>query len=159
MASRYTAPKMPSQPHIVVIGAGAFGGWSALYLLRGGARVTLLDAWGPGNSRASSGGETRIIRGAYGPDLPYTKLAARALGLWKQHEAEWQRKFFFPIGVLWMANSDDAYERGANELARRWPQINFENVQWGIYEPASGYLRARASAQAVVDQFVSAGGE
>jgi glycine/D-amino acid oxidase-like deaminating enzyme len=166
---------MPSKPHIAVIGAGAFGGWTALYLLRSGARVTLLDAWGPGNSRASSGGETRIIRGAYGPDQPYTKLAARALDLWKQHEAQWKRKFFFPIGVLWMAEEDDAYERGSlpflkdagipfeqltvDELKRRWPQINFDKVEWGIYEPQSGYLLARASAQAVVDQFVAEGGE
>jgi sarcosine oxidase len=165
---------MNRKPHIAVIGAGAFGGWTALYLLRGGARVTLLDAWGPGNSRASSGGETRIMRGAYGPDQPYTKLAARALDLWKQHEAQWKRKFFFPIGVLWMAEGDDTYERGslpfltdagipfeqlaANELAHRWPQISFENVEWGIYEPQSGYLLARASAQAVVDQFVAEGG-
>jgi sarcosine oxidase len=166
---------MTGKPHIAVIGAGAFGGWTALYLLRAGARVTLLDSWGPGNSRASSGGETRIIRGAYGPDQPYTKLAARALDLWKQHEAQWKRKFFFPIGVLWMAEADDAYERGSlpflkdagipleqlavNDLVRRWPQINFENVEWGIYEPQSGYLLARASAQAVVEQFVAEGGE
>jgi glycine/D-amino acid oxidase-like deaminating enzyme len=166
---------MTTKPHIAIIGAGAFGGWIALYLLRGGAQVTLLDAWGPGNSRASSGGETRIIRGAYGPDQPYTKLAARALKLWQQHEAEWKRKFFFPIGVLWMAKKDDAFERGslpslkeagiqfeqlsAKELARRWPQISFENVEWGIYEPQSGYLLARASAQAVVEQFVAEGGE
>ena len=27
-----------------VVGAGAFGGWTALHLLRRGARVTLLDA-------------------------------------------------------------------------------------------------------------------
>jgi glycine/D-amino acid oxidase-like deaminating enzyme len=158
-----------------VVGAGAFGGWTALYLLRAGARVTLLDAWGPGNSRSSSGGETRIIRGAYGPDQPYTKLAARALDLWKQHQSLWKRQFFFPIGVLWMAEDDDVFERGSlpllndagipfeqlagNELARRWPQINFEKVGWGIYEPQSGYLLARASTQAVVDQFVAEGGE
>src|SRR4029077_17868475 len=84
-----TKNQMTSKPHIAIIGAGAFGGWTALYLLRGGAQVTLLDAWGPGNSRASSGGETRVIRGAYGPDQPYSKLAARALVLWKQHEAQW----------------------------------------------------------------------
>ena len=60
---------------VVVVGAGAFGGWTALYLLRRGARVTLLDAWGPGNSRASSGGETRVIRGTYGPDRVYTRMA------------------------------------------------------------------------------------
>jgi len=166
---------MNNKPHIAVVGAGAFGGWTALYLLRGGARVTLLDAWGPGNSRASSGGETRVIRGAYGPDQPYTKLAAHALELWKQHESQWKRKSFFPIGVLWMVEGDGAFERGSlpvlkaagipfeqlsvNELAKRWPQISFQNVEWGIYEPQSGYLLARASAQAVVEQFIAEGGE
>ncbi len=165
---------MSPKPHIAVIGAGAFGGWTALYLLRSGAQVTLLDAWGPGNSRASSGGETRIIRGTYGPDQPYTKLAARALDLWKQHEAQWKQKFFFPIGVLWMVEADNEFERDslpflkaagipfqqleARELASRWPQINFEKVEWAIHEPQSGYLLARASAQAVVDHFVAEGG-
>lgn len=166
---------MGVKPHIAVVGAGAFGGWTALYLVRRGARVTLIDAWGPGNSRASSGGETRIMRGAYGPNQPYTKLAARALEIWKQWEAEWKRQFFFPIGVLWMVEGDSAFERGSlpllkdaeiafeelgvKELARRWPQISSENVEWGIYEPQSGYLLARASTQAVVDQFVAEGGE
>ena len=158
--------RLTGKPHIAVIGAGAFGGWTALYLLRGGAKVTLLDAWGPGNSRASSGSETRIIRGAYGPDQPYTKLAARSLDLWKQHEAQWKRKFFFPIGVLWMVEADETFERGSlpflkdagipfeqldvKELKRRWPQISFRDVNWAIYEPQSGYLLARASTQAVV---------
>jgi glycine/D-amino acid oxidase-like deaminating enzyme len=166
---------MTGKLHIAVIGAGAFGGWTALHLLRSGARVTLLDAWGPGNSRASSGGETRVIRGSYGPDQPYTKLAARALELWKEHERRWNRKFFFPIGVLWMAERNDAFERGslpflqdagipfeqlsARELARRWPQIDFQDIEWAIYEPQSGYLLARASTQAVVDCFVNEGGE
>ncbi|PYP49001.1 MAG: hypothetical protein DMD45_16175, partial [Gemmatimonadetes bacterium] len=63
---------MSKQPHVVVVGAGAFGGWTALYLRRGGARVTLVDAWGPGNARASSGGETRVIRATYGPRAVYT---------------------------------------------------------------------------------------
>jgi len=49
---------MTTKPSVVVVGAGAFGGWTALHLLRQGASVTLIDTWGPGNSRASSGGET-----------------------------------------------------------------------------------------------------
>jgi glycine/D-amino acid oxidase-like deaminating enzyme len=166
---------MQHKCHIAVVGAGAFGGWTALYLLRSGAEVTLLDPWGPGNSRSSSGGETRVIRGAYGPDQPYTKLAARALELWKEHDANWNRKFFFPTGVLWMAAGDGSFERGSlpllkdagipfeqlttAEMARRWPQISFQNVAWGIYEPQSGYLLARSSAQAVVDHFVAEGGQ
>ncbi|MFZ0480421.1 MAG: FAD-dependent oxidoreductase [Terriglobales bacterium] len=164
-----------TKPHIAVIGAGAFGGWTALYLLRNGARVTLVDPWGPGNSRSSSGGETRVIRGAYGPDQPYTNLAARAMQLWREHESQWKQHIFFPTGVLWMVEGSGEFERGslpllkdagipfeqlsASELAQRWPQINFEKVDWGIYEPNSGYLLARASAQAVVERFIAEGGD
>jgi sarcosine oxidase len=161
--------------HVAVVGAGAFGGWTALYLLRGGARVTLIDAWGPGNSRASSGGETRIIRGTYGPDQPYTELAARALRLWQANERKWKRQFLYRIGVLWMAaGSDDGWERGSlamlknskiphqrlstRELVKRWPQINFEGVEWGIFEPESGFLTAREACRGVVEAFIGEGG-
>lgn len=161
--------------HIAVIGAGAFGGWTALHLLERGAQVTLLDAWGPGNSRASSGGETRIMRCTYGPDQPYTELAARSLKLWRRYERQWSRQFFHPSGVLWMVSSkDDAYERGSlaalrkagvtftelstPQMKKRWPQINFSGVDWGILEPDSGYLEARASCQAVADVFIALGG-
>jgi glycine/D-amino acid oxidase-like deaminating enzyme len=166
---------MMSKPHVAVIGAGAFGGWTALHLLERRARVTLLDAWGPGNSRASSGGETRIMRGTYGPNQPYTKLAARALQLWAKYERQWKRQFLHRTGVLWMVSSrDDEFERGSpptlraaeikfhelstSEMKKRWPQINFAGVHWGIYEPECGYLDARVSCQAVVDAFVSQGG-
>jgi glycine/D-amino acid oxidase-like deaminating enzyme len=160
---------------VAVIGAGAFGGWTALYLLRRGARVTLVDAWGPGNSRSSSGGETRVMRGTYGPDQPYTALAARALRLWTANEHTWKRRFLHRIGVLWMAGGhDDAWEAGSlamlkessipyqrftrNQLTKRWPQINFEGIDWGVFEPESGYLLARSSCQGVVDGFVAEGG-
>ncbi len=171
---------MKSKPHIAIIGAGAFGGWTALHLMEQGARVTLLDAWGPGNSRASSGGETRVMRGTYGPDQPYTEMAARALKLWQKYEGRWKRQFLHRSGVLWMAsgrndNDDDAFERGSVEMLRaakikfrelpaaqmkkRWPQINFEGIQWGIFEPECGYLDARASCQTVVDAFIAGGGQ
>jgi glycine/D-amino acid oxidase-like deaminating enzyme len=166
---------MKRKPHIAVIGAGAFGGWTALHLQERGARVTLLDAWGPGNSRASSGGETRVMRGSYGRDRIYTDLAARALKLWAKYELRWRRQFLHRSGVLWMASGqDDSFERGsikalrrakikfkelsAAQMKKRWPQINFEGIQWGIHEPDCGYLDARASCQAVADAFVAAGG-
>jgi glycine/D-amino acid oxidase-like deaminating enzyme len=162
--------------HIAVIGAGAFGGWTALHLLERGARVTLLDAWGPGNSRSSSGGETRIMRATYGPNQPYTELAARALKLWQKYEKRWKRQFLHRTGVLWMATGrNDAFERGsvkmlcaskieyrelsAAEMRKLWPQINFQSIEWGIFEPECGYLDARASCQAVVEAFIAAGGE
>ncbi|HXM64335.1 MAG TPA: FAD-dependent oxidoreductase [Terriglobales bacterium] len=167
---------MHTNSHIAVIGAGAFGGWTALYLRRRGAKVTLIDAWGPGNSRSSSGGETRIIRGTYGPNQPYTKMAARALRLWTEHETRWARHFFHRTGVLWMATSEnDQYERSSlpmlreagiayeelsgREVGKRWPQINVEDVRWAIYESESGFLAARTACQAVVEGFLSEGGE
>src|SRR5436190_23101679 len=167
---------MPAKTHVAVVGAGAFGGWTALYLLRRGARVTLVDAWGPGNSRASSGGETRVIRGTYGPNQPYTKMAARATQLWRENEKRWSLKLLQPIGVLWMVTSgDDHFEKGSlpvlreagipyqelstQEMAARWPQINLEAVHWGIYEPGGGFLTARIACQAVLDGFLAEGGE
>ena len=165
---------MTGKPHVVVVGAGAFGGWTALYLLRGGARVTLLDAWGPGNSRASSGGETRVIRGTYGPRRIYTHLTARALALWKEHERRWQRRLYHPIGVLWLVEDDEQYETAVlpalteaglayerltgAEVARRYPQINTERVRWAIFETDAGYLTARAACAAVLAAFQGEGG-
>ena len=163
-----------AKPHIAVVGAGAFGGWTALHLRERGARVTLLDAWGPGNSRSSSGGETRIMRGAYGPGQPYTELAARSLKLWQRYERRWKRRFLHHAGVLWMSNGrDDSYERGslkelraakikfqelsAAQMKKRWPQINFDGIEWGIHETECGYLDARASCHAVVEALVAAG--
>ena len=87
---------------VVVFGAGAFGGWTALELARRGARVMLLDAWGPGNARSSSGGETRVMRSTYGTHSIYTEMATRALDLWCAWDARWQRNFFRRTGALWL---------------------------------------------------------
>lgn len=164
------------QPSVIVVGAGAFGGWTALQLVRGAAKVTLLDAWGPGNSRASSGGETRTIRATYGPaQLLYTKMVARALQLWQEYEQRWSLKLFFRSGALRMAGPNDFYESGAvpvlqqagirfeklsaAECAKRWPQINFDGVSWSVYEPDSGFLAARRACEAVLDAFLKEGGQ
>lgn len=166
---------MGQQQHVVVVGAGAFGGWTALHLLRRGFRVSLLDAWGPGNSRSSSGGETRIIRGTYGPDQPYTRMTARAFQLWRENEVRWRKPLFYRLGVLWLVTGDGAFETGSltplkeagipfqeltqAEIKRRWPQITADDVQWAIFENESGFLYARQACQAVVEAFIAEGGD
>ena len=169
------APAAAGQLHVVVVGAGAFGGWTALHLLRLGARVTLLDAWGPGNSRASSGGETRVIRATYGPDRVYVEMVARSLQLWHENEKRWGLKLYRRTGVLWMASRSDAYEKASlpllrdarltveelslGEARKRYPQINFEGVAWAIFEKDAGYLLARRACEAVLEGFLKEGGE
>jgi glycine/D-amino acid oxidase-like deaminating enzyme len=163
------------RPHIAVIGAGAFGGWTALHLLQQGARVTLIDAWGPGNARASSGGETRIIRGMYGPDPVYTKWVARALDLWQSYGKQWDMQCYFKTGALWMFTIDDdhyaraalpvlnanglpTYELSVAEAWSRFPQIRFDDVRSVFYEEEAGYLKARKACRVICKQFVAAGG-
>jgi monomeric sarcosine oxidase len=159
---------------VAVVGAGAFGGWTALHLLRSGASVTLLDAWGPGNSRASSGGETRIIRATYGPKPRYVEMAVRALQLWKENEKRWNVRLFHRTGVLWIANPSDEFEKvslpllraagvefdelTATEARKRFPQISFEGVKWAIFEKESGFLTARRNCQMVLEHFLAEGG-
>jgi len=162
-------------PRVVVVGAGAFGGWTALELLRRGAQVTLVDAWGPGNSRASSGGETRVIRGVYGADRIYTEMAARAFRLWHENERRWNKTLYRRTGALWMLGDEGSYARAAMpilkeygfayeeltaaEAARRYPQIAFEGIRWAMVEKEAGYILARRSCAEVVAGFVDEGGE
>lgn len=164
-----------STPHVAVAGAGAFGGWTALHLLRRGARVTLLDAWGAGNSLASSGGETRIIRGVYGPDRVYVEWVARAFELWREAEVRWSRRLYRQTGMLWMCGEDDAYVRDSlphlqaaglapaemppEEARRLFPQIDFEGVRTVFLESKAGYLLARRACQAVAEAVAAEGGE
>ena len=173
MSTAFASPSR--KPHIAVVGAGAFGGWTALHLLRNGAGVTLIDVWGPGNSRASSGGETRIIRATYGPKQQYVRMAVRALELWKENEKRWNQRLFHRTGVLWMTGPEDESEKASLPLLRdagvlfeqltpaeaqkRFPQINFDGVKWAIFEKDSGFLTARRNCQIVLDHFLAEGGE
>ncbi len=145
----------------VVIGAGVFGAWTAHHLLLSGARVTLVDAYGPASSRASSGDESRIIRCGYGPDAIYSRWARESLGAWREQFAQ----LFHPCGVLWLAG-DDAYTRATEDTLRRqgypierldaralqtrFPHISAGDAGIALLEPDCGVLMARRAVQALV---------
>lgn len=156
-----------------VVGAGVFGAWTARYLRRSGASVVLLDAYGPANSRSSSGGETRIMRIGYGPDELYTRWAIRSFPLWREFFERIGRDFFRRTGVLWLGNDADAHisqmwellgrlgiycERlSAAEIRGRYPQLDFADVTLGLLEPESGVLLARGAVQALVNDLAQDG--
>lgn len=150
-----------------VIGAGVFGAWIAWHLAARGERVLLVDQYGVAHSRASSGGETRVIRMAYGPDAIYTRMSQRSLRQWLALFAALERpELFQRTGVLWMARRGNAAAEqslavladagvdhrvlGASELRQRYPQIEVPDDGWAILEPGSGGLLARRAVQAVV---------
>ena len=159
---------------VAVVGAGVFGAWTAYQLRRAGAEVLLIDAYGPANSRASSGGESRIIRMGYGHDAIYTRMAQRSFTSWQELFDRINRpQLFQQTGVLWLARENDAYCEATlktfqqnnvkferleqSELQRRYPQLELGEISWGILEPDSGVLMARQAVQALVAEALAAG--
>jgi glycine/D-amino acid oxidase-like deaminating enzyme len=161
---------------VVVVGAGVFGVWTALLLLERGHRVTLLDAYGPGNSRSASGDESRHIRAGYEENGLYTEWAMKSMALWKEREVEFKRRMLYPADRLQMARTltPDLVAQKAifdklkipyevlsqSELKKRWPQVEFEDVGVAFYETdkSSAVLKARDNCLLLAEIFEKKGG-
>jgi glycine/D-amino acid oxidase-like deaminating enzyme len=168
------AQSLGSGGRVVVVGAGVFGAWTAEHLRRVGAKVLLLDAWGPAHARASSGGESRMTRAAYGKDEIYTRMALDSLAEWKALSARAELPMFHETGVLFFFPRTEPYVTdsvavhrrlrlptellGRAEMQRRFPQIDFSGIESGLYEPQFGVLMARRAVQALVGAYVPTGG-
>lgn len=174
----WAMPKENQTADVVVAGAGTFGAWTAYHLSRLGAKVLLIDAYGPGNSRASSGGETRQIQADRDSEM-YTRSAIDSYGIWQQLEADSGVPLVRNTGKLMistLAGSESAPQAiserhqafgiGGTELLKqdelryRYPQIQSDDVEWALYsEGAAGsILMARRSIEALVGEFEKGGG-
>ncbi len=155
---------------IAVIGAGVFGAWTALQLRSTGRSVVLVDAFGAGNTRSSSSGESRLIRFGYGRHALYSRWAEYSAHAWQELLRDWREDLFVRTGVLWMARANDtALDDTAGNLAklhvpfetldreemeRRYPQFTLGPVTRGLLEPTAGVILARRAVQSVVRQAV-----
>jgi sarcosine oxidase len=160
---------------VIVVGAGVFGAWTAWHLLKLGRKVLLLDAWGPAHARASSGGESRMTRTVYGRDEIYTRFAWESLDEWRWLSGRSGLPIFHPTGVLFFFGRGEPYVTQSIEvhqragiplevfdratLAKRFPQVEWDGVELGLYEHDRGVLMARRAVQTLVQEFVAAGGE
>jgi sarcosine oxidase len=151
----------------VVVGAGAFGGWTALHLLERGVDVTLVDAFGAGNARATSGGDSRGLRFAYGPRRFYTRWAVEAAARWRQREEAWGVRLVEPTGrlslvpevtealretlVLLHEEGVEAEILGPEEVKLRWPQLSVEGLGGALFEPGATAIRANLACRVVVE--------
>jgi sarcosine oxidase len=160
---------------VIVIGAGVLGTWTAWHLLKLGRKVLLLDAWGPAHARASSGGESRMTRTVYGRDEIYTRLAWESLDQWRWLSGRSGLPIFHPTGVVFFFGRPEPYATQSIEvhqrigiplevldraaLAKRFPQIAWDGIEFGLHEPDRGVLMARRAVQTLLQEFVAAGGE
>lgn len=182
-ASRPSAAPGPAAgrrvPDVVVVGAGAFGGWTAFHLRRLGASVTLVDQYGPGNSRATSGDETRGVRTSYGDRELWVRWANEAIARWRRWDEEWggrlKLNLFFPTSDLILRPEWDPWLRDTrahwdtlgvpyelltiDEVRYRYPQIDPEGLEVAVVETNAGVVRARRGCEAVAAVFRSQGGD
>ena len=170
--------QLKRSPDVVVIGAGTFGVWTAYHLQKQGTSVKLLDAYGPGNSRSSSGGETRQMQADPREDV-YTRSAIRSYQLWKQLEADSGRSIVLEMGRLGLFPSSQNIKPPSNlaqafahykleaeilspeEIRYRWPQVQTEEIDWAVYTQgaAGSLLKARDGIRTVASEFVKSGGD
>ena len=171
-----------SSSNVVVIGAGVWGGWTALHLRKMGATVTLVDAYGPGNARSTSGDETRGIRSSYGDrdagEL-WVQWAREGMARWKAFDAEWsediRQGLWHTTGDLIMREEPEPFTTktkewwdkhkvphevlSPDEVRYRWPVIDVEGITVVLSEPDAGVIRARRATQTVVAAFEALGGK
>ena len=158
----------------LVVGAGAFGAWIAHALNQRGWQITLIEQYGPANSRASSGGETRIIRSGYGSLSLYSRWARDAMSEWLALERRVGERLFVRTGALfigrhreWLQSTEDTFRReriacrwlSADDFAKRLPQLSFAGASGALFEPEAGVLFARRAVQALVHTLVTNGVE
>lgn len=166
---------------VVVVGAGAFGGWTALNLRRLGAKVTMIDMYGPGNARATSGDESRGVRSSYGDRLhgeQWMKWARGAMDKWKDFDKQFSKplkmRLYYTTGDVIMRTAPENFltqtqqwwEKNkiphevltGDEVRKRWPQFGADDITTALYEPDAGVVRARRSCEAVAEVFRHEGG-
>jgi glycine/D-amino acid oxidase-like deaminating enzyme len=159
---------------VVVVGAGTMGAWTALRARRAGWSTTLIDAFGAGHPRASSGDETRICRSAHGADAFYARWSREARRAWIDFGAEVGESLYVECGMLWFAHRDDGFEGHSisaltsigvpiervepDDIERRWPAIAARDLAFAAFEPEAGLLMARRGVAAVARRFTTEGG-
>ena len=157
----------------MIVGAGTFGASLAWHLAGRGDDVTLIDQFEPGDARATSGGETRLIRCAHGADADYAAMARRARTLWGELERESGEELMSECGISWFAHGDDGWEaasertlrdldipvvhQSVEEAARQFPSFKGDDLAWVLHEPEAGVLRAQKCVQTLARQAAARG--
>ena len=161
-------------PHVVVVGAGVFGAWTAHHLRAAGAQVTLIDQYGPANPRASSGDHSRILRcgTALTRSIPGSPAARSSSG---ERWTSARRVALASVRgtsvgggrrPLLHRHQTDARGGGyalevldASRLRVRYPHLDASDVAMALLEPECGVLMARRAVRTLVRELVQSGTE
>lgn len=154
---------------LVVVGAGVMGAWTALRGLEDGRETLLVDAFGPGDARATSNEASRLSRASHGTDEWYARSSRLAREDWIALGEEAGEPLFIQSGVAWFAHRDDGFEAASlamlsrlgipverlapEEAGRRWPAVATDDLAFVVHEPEAGVLRAAQGVAAAIAAF------
>jgi sarcosine oxidase len=162
-------------PSAAIIGAGVFGASLAWRLASAGWDVTLADQFEPGDPRATSSGESRLLRCAHGEAELYAASARRGRDLWRELEEETGEQLYLECGLAWFARRDDGWEASSarvlgalgiparrlapREAAALFPSLTTEDLAFVLLEPEAGVLRAQRAVWALAARAAACGAE
>ncbi|MDA9008535.1 FAD-dependent oxidoreductase [Alphaproteobacteria bacterium] len=168
-------PSSTRRTDAIVVGAGIAGVMTALELQREGASVSLIDRWGPGNSRAASTDYNRVFRAISGGDEFYTRWVQEARFRWLELQETVGQKLYYECGALilateghcdWEDSTTNTFDKvgipysrySAKEVSQRFPQFKTDDIKYGLYEPQAGMVMAHRSVISATELFKSRGG-
>jgi sarcosine oxidase len=133
------------------------GSSAAWWLARRGHRVTVYEQFGPGHTRGSSHGGSRIFRFAY-PDRRYVEMAREALPLWRELEADAGETLLdttgsidhgdpTSVGAVADALDGDCEWMPADAARLRWSGFRFDTPV--LFQRDGGRCRADATVAAL----------
>lgn len=151
----------------LVVGAGVNGAAIARELAHRGFDVELCEQYAPGTVRSASGGDTRLLRAAHGPEQWYTRMAWRARELWLELQDERRTRIWEPTGLAWFARRGDGFEASScdslaaagipyewlteDDARRLFPSMSLDDLHGVLFEPQAGVLHARRATQLLVE--------
>jgi glycine/D-amino acid oxidase-like deaminating enzyme len=146
---------------VIVVGAGIFGVTAAIDLRQRGHPVTILDPGPLPHPLAASTDISKVVRMEYGDDEDYMALAERALGGWREWNAEFGVKLYHETGVMFLRPKRPArghYEYESLRLLRkrghrpelinsekmhsRFPAFSADYIKHAFYNPEGGYAES-----------------
>ncbi len=159
----------------IVLGLGAMGSATLYHLARRGWRALGLEQFGPGHTKGSSHGDSRIIRETYFEHPLYVPLVQRAHELWRELEERSGTSLMTITGGMMIGPPNGSVVTGTlrsadehnlphailtpAEVREQFPAFRLGDGLVAVFDPHAGFLDPEACNRAHVEMARAAGAE
>lgn len=159
--------KLQNKTDVIIIGLGAMGSASSLFLAKKGIKVIGFDSYKPPHKFGSTHGHTRVIREAYHEGTSYVPIVQRAYKLWSELEKKSKNQLLLEYGGLILGNNGDHIKKAnasakkykipitnftKNEIIEKFSVLNPPDDFLGLYENRSGAVFPDRSIEFILSE-------